>query len=538
MSIKEENKMKSKMASFFIEDNVVNEVNEALKNKVQGKKTRIWYFLAIKSFILLQFLVTAVLAIQGNSQCEANYKSKNISGGEVKLVGKSKSDSKSEAKIEASEDKPLVSLNDRLNQYFEKNPNTTHILLMDNFLNEELAKVTSEYKAQVDLCSSVGVNSKLQSKAKVLEATLGTAERLLSELEIIADSEISIQKANESRTGWRRMFRKKSQFEKENEGGAQLNQLNAKISSFKSCKVGVDKCSLDLKEAIDEAGENLVKIDLLKEKLNDFSLSLEELKKTIQSTKVRNHDDKVFLEQIIQQKIDSIENKTNNMKTASQLEKTRLITALVTINSILPLFEERIEIMLAKFADKEAAKNWEKEADKAPHEIQVESYSSAMMKNIVNVDSDTAKFEMIRSLREGAVAKNTKIFDVSDAIKILESFSDEKASRQSVSVKLSLGDRNIFGKQNVYFGKMPLLPMVVVYLADLTEPGTNESSKASFYSTAIKMAFLKPQENYNIIYSAAKSPYSWEKETETKNNIELLTGLIHKTLRPFAPGNN
>ena len=64
--------MKSKMAPYFIEDNVVNEVNEALKNKVQGKKTRIWYFLAIKSLILLQFLVTAVLAIQGNSQCEAN----------------------------------------------------------------------------------------------------------------------------------------------------------------------------------------------------------------------------------------------------------------------------------------------------------------------------------------------------------------------------------------------------------------------------------------------------------------------------------
>lgn len=534
MSIKEENKMKSKMASFFIEDNVVNEVNEALKNKVRGKKTKITFSLAIKSFILLQFLVTAVLAIQGNSQCEDNYKSKNISGGEVKLVGKSKSDSK----IEASEDKPFVSLIDRLNQFFEENPNSTPILLMDHFLNEELATVTSEYKAQVDLFSSVGVNSKLQSKAKVLEAALGKAERLLSELEIIADSEISIQKANESRTGWRRMFRKKSQFEKESEGDTQFNQLNAKISSFKSCKVGVDKCSLELKEAIDEAGENLVKIDLLKEKLNDFSLSLEELKRTIQSTKVRNNDDKLFLEQIIQQKIDSIVNKTNNLKKASQLEKTRIITALATINSILPLFEERIEIMLAKFADKEAVKNWEKEPDNAPHEIQVESYSSTMMKNIVNGDSDTAKFEIIRSLSEGAAAKNKKIFDVSDAIKILQSFSGEKASLQSVSLKLSLGDRDIFGKQYIYFGKMPLLPMVVVYLADLTEPGTNESSKASFYSTAINMAFLNPQDNYNIIYSATQSSYSWEKETETKNHIELLTGLIHKTLRPFAPGNN
>lgn len=515
-----------------------NDANEALKNEVQEKKVRVGFFFPIKSFILLQLLVAAVVANQGNPRCEDHYKSKGIFNSESKLNSKlknqSKSESNSESKSEVSVDMSLDSLIDRLNHLLEENPYATPILLMNNFLESELAKVTSEYQAQVELFSRVGVNSKLQSTAKVLEATMGTAERLLSELEEIAESEISIQESNESKTGWRRIFRRKSKFEKESEGDLQNKLLNEKINSFKSCKTGVDKCSLELRKAIDEAGENLVKIDFLIQKLKDFSLTLEELKNSIHKTKVSNHEDDLFLKQIIQQRIDLIENKIKNMKTASQLEKTKLITALATINSILPQFEERILIMLAKFADKEAVKDWEKVIP----EKNEGSYSSLMMKNIIGAGSDYAKFEIIRSLSVGAAEKNTKIFDSSEALRILQSISAENSYANKVIVQISFFENisfksdPMFKQAPTYSGDMPLLPMIVYLLGKITKPNADEpSSNSSFYSKAVELAFYAPEFTYRVINSSFNNRH-------TAKYVELLTGLIHRTLMPFIPGNN
>lgn len=396
--------------------------------------------------------------------------------------------------------------------------NSLSIIVLDEFLQKKLGWLNTRYDQVSAFLGRAGTDSKLQFNLNLFDAQYVSTTAQTSSVETIL-SEISANNSlsNQSSKNKRSWL---SRFKPSKPKSIDIaSKIKDELDTLLSCKLGIKNCFSKLEQSISETQDVIRFTEIL---IADIRRSIEEVQDLQEY--LTEHPDYSLFNTILANALNSLESKKANLKKVVDLEKQKIVIAIVNIRQQYPDLNERLEILFAKYSHLEPVRSaLERANNKAStpvdsaHATIKKSTTPILGSDIIRDLSQLFKEEKFKYLQTLA-DNNDKLLDVSESLEILIQL-DLSLTVDVDNLKKIVGFN--FNPRND--GLIPSAPIILYYLLKLTKPSKNLSDNRIFLA---KLSYAQG----NLISFADQV---WQKTNNDKAAVNIVMRYYNEKWEEF-----